>query len=129
MAARNGISINSIPFERRCPPQRPRPRKREPLPFADRLICFVWGTVLALLLWTSGYIFVAGKIMKHAAQQGAALNRPVDPMERLPPFRWGWAVAAGYGLFSAVVGPDGMFGGLGLWGWAQVKVMRASRYS
>lgn len=111
MAARNGINVSSIPFEQRYQPPDPRRRKRERLTAMDRFVCAVAGAFLGFLLWIVAYLILVSGAMKAAARQPPAVNGPVDPFERLPPFWWGSSVALGFGLFGAVVGAERMLDG------------------
>jgi hypothetical protein len=113
MAARNGININSIPFEQRYQPPDPKRRKRERLTPIDRLICAFFGAILGFMLWTYGYVILVSKTMKVAARQAHAAKGPIDPLERLPSFWWGGSVATGFALFGAVVGAERMMDGFG----------------
>ena len=111
MAARNGINVSSIPFERRYRPPDPRRRKRERLSVTDRLVCAVCGALLGIVLWTSGYLILVSGTMKAAARQPPPAKGSVDPWDRLPPFWWGGSVALGFALFGAVVGAERMMDG------------------
>lgn len=110
MASRNGINVNSIPFEQRCP-RRPRRRNREKLTLTDRFVCAFCGAFLGLLLWTFGYLFLVSAALKASARQPANAQAAVDPIGRLPSFWWGWTVIAGFSLFGASVGPEPMMDG------------------
>jgi hypothetical protein len=111
MAARNGINVSSIPFERRYQPPDPRRRRRERLTATDRLVCAVCGAFLGFVLWTFGYLILVSGAMKAAARQAPPAQGPVDPLAKLPPFWWGGPAALGFALFGAVVGAERMMDG------------------
>lgn len=115
MAVKNGVSVSSIPFEKRYRPHDPRRRKRDPLTATDRLVCAVCGGFLGFVLWTFGYLILISGAMKASARQAAAAHGPaaVDPLDRLPPFWWGGPAALAFALFGTAVGPERMMDGFG----------------
>jgi hypothetical protein len=111
MASRNGIGINNLPFEQRCPP--PKPRKPELLTRQDRFVLALCGSFLGLFLWTAGYVILCSMAMKAgariAARPQAALAAPIiDPMDRLPPYWWGAYPAFAFACYGSIVGAERM---------------------
>ena len=111
MAARNGININSLPFEQRCPPPDRRRKKRDKLTTKDRAVCAFCGAFLGLFLWVVAYVIFFMAVIRVVAKHAQDAEKMIDPVDLLPPFWWGSGVVLGFALFGAWVGAERMMDG------------------
>jgi hypothetical protein len=83
------------------------------LTLSDRLICGFCGAFLGLLLWSFAYVILVAGALKASARQPPNVQAPIDPMDRLPSFWWGWTFMTAFSLFGTAVGPEVMMDGFG----------------
>lgn len=125
MAPKGGITPSGTPYEKRHRPSDTRKRKQQDaLTLSDRLVCALCGGILGFALWTDGYfvlMYASARTSGRVITRQAEIGRPNDPAAWLPPFAWGYLVAAGCASFGAAVGPERMMDGF-------EKVMRTLGY-